>query len=135
MGMRVKITKLMPFTEANKKYQTQTMVVDNQPYYISHTSIDKKGEHYVGLPFIVHLHCAMPDPNLDYEYLRCDLSVEKQTTKETIFKDNRIFKDLRKPDLRRQHVFEMVPPTKGPYKIHVHMAWKARPFVQGSQQP
>ena len=78
--MRVKITKLMPFTEANKKYQTQTMVVDNQPYYISHTSIDKKGEHYVGLPFIVHLHGAMPNPNLDK-------TLTKQTVTDAEFKD------------------------------------------------
>ena len=45
----------------------------------------------------------MPDPNLDYEYLRCDVLVDKHN-KENIFKDSRVFKDLKKPDLRRQHV-------------------------------
>ncbi len=69
--MKVKINKLLAFTEQNKKYKTAMVTVDNKNYYISPHNIDKN--NFVGINIQFQFICTMPDQNFDYEYLRCNV--------------------------------------------------------------
>jgi len=62
--MKVKINKLMPYTEENKRFKTATVTVDQKNYYISTSTIEQK--NYVGCLLQMHFICTFPDLNSDY---------------------------------------------------------------------
>jgi len=62
--MKVKINKLMPFTEENKKFKTASINIDQKTYYLSPNPIEQK--NYVGNLIQLHFICTLPDFSSDY---------------------------------------------------------------------
>lgn len=73
--MKLKINKLLPYTEDNKKYKTLPITINNRNYYLSPYALDKN--NFVGVIIPLHFVCTMPDQNNDYEYLRCNVTDHK----------------------------------------------------------
>jgi len=72
--MKLKINKLMPYSEENKKYKTLPVNINNRNYYLSPHPLDK--HNYAGVIIPLNFVCTMPDQNNDYEYLNCNVSLE-----------------------------------------------------------
>ncbi len=62
--MKVKINKLLPFTEENKKLKLAPVVIDQKNYYISPYNNEQK--NYVGCLIQLQFICNLPDNNSDY---------------------------------------------------------------------
>ena len=66
--MKVKIQKLIPQNEENKKYKTQPVTIANKSYFVSPHPLDQK--NYSGTLIQLLFTCNFPDNALDYEYLK-----------------------------------------------------------------
>lgn len=66
--MRVKINKVVPAKNAPNKIKTQPITVGNQQYVILPNKMDEK--NYTGFTFYLHLICTLPDPTIDYDYVK-----------------------------------------------------------------
>lgn len=69
--MKLKINKLLPYSEESKKYKTAPVNINNRTYYTSPSPLERN--NYVGIVIPLQFVCTMPDPASDYEYLRCNV--------------------------------------------------------------
>ncbi len=70
--MKLKINKLLPYTEETRKQKTPTVSVNNKTYNLSPYPLEKNNS--VGIIIPMQFICTMPDQNSDYEYLKCNVT-------------------------------------------------------------
>lgn len=62
--MKLKINKLLPYSEESRKYKTPTVNINNKTYNLSPNPLDKNNS--VGIVIPLQFICTMPDQNSDY---------------------------------------------------------------------
>ena len=72
--MKLKINKLLPYSEQSRKYKTPTVTINNKTYSLSPYPLQKNNN--VGIIIPLQFICTMPEQNSDYEYLKCNVLIQ-----------------------------------------------------------